>query len=193
MTQIDCIITAAGLSSRMGQWKMILPWRGGTILDASIKNALQFCSRVILVSGFRHRELEQRYMHNKDILIVHNPDYASGLLSSMKAGAAQVNTEYCFLSHGDLPCLHEKIFNELWWLRGDFALMPCYNHQPGHPILLTRDCLQQAVRLNNVHSMRDALTAGKYQYCEINYPEIIFDIDTPEDFLALQQTNKRGN
>ncbi|WP_152906355.1 NTP transferase domain-containing protein, partial [Klebsiella aerogenes] len=37
MKQVDCIITAAGLSSRMGQWKMMLPWRGTTILDASIK------------------------------------------------------------------------------------------------------------------------------------------------------------
>ncbi|EOZ0340271.1 molybdenum cofactor cytidylyltransferase, partial [Escherichia coli] len=26
MSAIDCIITAAGLSSRMGQWKMMLPW-----------------------------------------------------------------------------------------------------------------------------------------------------------------------
>ncbi|EKB0517553.1 molybdenum cofactor cytidylyltransferase, partial [Escherichia coli] len=27
MSAIDCIITAAGLSSRMGQWKMMLPWQ----------------------------------------------------------------------------------------------------------------------------------------------------------------------
>ncbi len=39
MSAIDCIITAAGLSSRMGQWKMMLPWEQGTILDTSIKNA----------------------------------------------------------------------------------------------------------------------------------------------------------
>ncbi|MGQ7144577.1 molybdenum cofactor cytidylyltransferase, partial [Escherichia sp. SS-MK2] len=25
MSALDCIITAAGLSSRMGQWKMMLP------------------------------------------------------------------------------------------------------------------------------------------------------------------------
>ncbi|NGD67297.1 NTP transferase domain-containing protein, partial [Serratia marcescens] len=53
MSAIDCIITAAGLSSRMGQWKMMLPWQQGTILDTSIKNALQFCSRIILVTGYR--------------------------------------------------------------------------------------------------------------------------------------------
>ncbi|MDE8740011.1 NTP transferase domain-containing protein, partial [Escherichia coli] len=53
MSAIDCIITAAGLSSRMGQLKMMLPWEQGTILDTSIKNALQFCSRINLVTGYR--------------------------------------------------------------------------------------------------------------------------------------------
>lgn len=187
MTPIDCIITAAGLSSRMGQWKMSLPWRNGTMLDASIKNALQFCSRVILVTGFRHQELAQRYIHHPDILIVNNPDYLIGLFSSIQAGATRVSTEYCFLTHGDLPCLHHAIFNNLWSLRGKYALMPNYHGQPGHPILLPRENLLQATALTDMRSMRAALLAGEYRLCEMNHPEIILDIDTPEDFAALQK------
>ena len=61
MSAIDCIITAAGLSSRMGQWKMMLPWEQGTILDTSIKNALQFCSRIILVTGYRGEPEQYHY------------------------------------------------------------------------------------------------------------------------------------
>lgn len=64
---VDCIITAAGLSSRMGKWKMMLPWRDGTILDASIKNALQFCSRIIVVTGFRGEALQARYCNWKNV------------------------------------------------------------------------------------------------------------------------------
>ena len=67
MSAIDCIITAAGLSSRMGQWKMMLPWEQGTILDTSIKNALQFCSRIILVTGYRGNELHERYANQSNI------------------------------------------------------------------------------------------------------------------------------
>lgn len=33
----DCLITAAGLSSRMGAWKLMLPYRQSTILDESLK------------------------------------------------------------------------------------------------------------------------------------------------------------
>ena len=99
MSAIDCIITAAGLSSRMGQWKMMLPWEQGTILDTSIKNALQFCSRIILVTGYRGNELHERYANQSNITIIHNPDYAQGLLTSVKAAVPAVQTEHCFLTH----------------------------------------------------------------------------------------------
>lgn len=170
---------------------MILPWQGGTMLDASIKNARQFCSRIILVTGFRHQELAQRYIREPDLLVVYNPDYETGLFSSIQAGAAHTQSEYCFLTHGDLPCLHPSIFNNLWHLRGDYALMPHYQGKPGHPVLLPRQRLLEAARLTHLPSMRDALMAGEYRFCEMNQPEIVFDIDTPEDFAALQNQAKR--
>lgn len=84
----------------MGQWKMMLPWQQGTILDTSIKNALQFCSRIILVTGYRGNELHERYANQSNITIIHNPDYAQGLLTSVKAAVPAVQTEHCFLTHG---------------------------------------------------------------------------------------------
>jgi molybdenum cofactor cytidylyltransferase len=186
MQHIDCIITAAGLSSRMGQWKMMLPWQQGTILDASIKNAMQFCSRIILVTGFRSAELHARYANTDNLLLVDNPDYAEGLFSSVVAGASRVESEYCFVTHGDIPCLNKKIFNKLWALRGDYALIPHHNGTPGHPVLLNHATLHTAVHQHHTRSMRSALLAGKHRCIELEEPEIIFDIDTPEDFINLQ-------
>ncbi|MDF7729618.1 NTP transferase domain-containing protein, partial [Enterobacter hormaechei subsp. steigerwaltii] len=125
-----------GLSSRMGQWKMMLPWQQGTILDTSIKNALQFCSRIILVTGYRGNELHERYANQSNITIIHNPDYAQGLLTSVKAAVPAVQTEYCFLTHGDMPTLTIDIFSKIWSLRNDGAILPLHNGIPGHPILV---------------------------------------------------------
>lgn len=130
MSAIDCIITAAGLSSRMGQWKMMLPWEQGTILDTSIKNALQFCSRIILVTGYRGNELHERYANQSNITIIHNPDYAQGLLTSVKAAVPAVQTEHCFLTHGDMPTLTIDIFRKIWSLRNDGAILPLHNGIP---------------------------------------------------------------
>ena len=173
MSAIDCIITAAGLSSRMGQWKMMLPWQQGTILDTSIKNALQFCSRIILVTGYRGNELHERY--------------AQGLLTSVKAAVPAVKTEYCFLTHGDMPTLTIDIFRKIWSLRNDGAILPLHNGIPGHPILVSKPCLMQAIQRPNVTNMRQALLMGDHYSVEIENAEIILDIDTPDDFITAKE------
>lgn len=190
MPAVDCIITAAGLSSRMGKWKMMLPWHGGTILDASIKNALQFCNRVILVSGHRATEIHKRYANQPNIIITYNPDYAQGLFTSIKVAATAVRSEYCFITHGDMPELNRDIFRKIWALRNDSALIPCYQGQPGHPILLSKKCLLQAISQPNVNSMRQALLRGKHNIAEMNDPRITLDIDTQEDFINAQNRHK---
>ncbi|EFD9149364.1 molybdenum cofactor cytidylyltransferase, partial [Escherichia coli] len=181
MSAIDCIITAAGLSSRMGQWKMMLPWQQGTILDTSIKNALQFCSRIILVTGYRGNELHERYANQSNITIIHNPDYAQGLLTSVKAAVPAVQTEHCFLTHGDMPTLTIDIFRKIWSLRNDGAILPLHNGIPGHPILVSKPCLMQAIKRPNITNMRQALLMGAHYSVEVENAEIILDIDTPDD------------
>lgn len=187
MPVVDCIITAAGLSSRMGKWKMMLPWNDGVILDASIKNALQFCSRVILVTGYRASELHNRYAHHTQIVMIYNPDYTQGLLTSVKSAATAVESEYCFITHGDMPELNADIYNKIWMLRSDSALIPSYQGQPGHPIVLSRKCLIQATLQREVNSMRQALLRGPYNIVEIDDARITWDIDTPDDFFNAQK------
>lgn len=187
MPDIDCIITAAGLSSRMGKWKMMLPWQEGTILDASIKNALQFCSRIILVTGHRADELHHRYANLSNITITHNPEYAHGLFSSIQTAATAVSSEYCFITHGDMPSLNVNIFSKLWSLRNNGALIPYYKGMPGHPVLLPKTCLIQALSQPNVSSMRQALLAGEHYTIEMTEAGVTLDIDTPEDFINAQK------
>ncbi|MEC9821743.1 molybdenum cofactor cytidylyltransferase [Escherichia marmotae] len=187
MPAIDCIITAAGLSSRMGQWKMMLPWQQGTILDASIKNALQFCSRIILVTGFRANELHHHYAHTANITLIYNPDYEQGLLTSVKAAAHKVQTEHCFITHGDMPTLNRDIFLKIWQLRNSGAILPLHNGIPGHPILISKSSLMQAIQRPNVINMRQALRMGEHYSVEMENEEIILDIDTPDDFINAQK------
>jgi molybdenum cofactor cytidylyltransferase len=43
----QCVMLAAGLSSRMGKWKMMMPWGEGTILDSALpapwRSAIGWC------------------------------------------------------------------------------------------------------------------------------------------------------
>lgn len=93
---IECVMLAAGLSSRMGDWKMMLPWGAGTLLDSALRSAFSLCDRVILVTGHRGDELARYYRGQPAITLVHNPDYASGMFSSVKCGAAAVTSRRFF-------------------------------------------------------------------------------------------------
>ena len=45
------IVLAAGLSERMGRNKLLLPFRNEPIIIHTIRNALEFSDRVIVVTG----------------------------------------------------------------------------------------------------------------------------------------------
>lgn len=183
--QCDCIITAAGLSSRMGAWKMMLPYGSGTILDASLKNALAFCSRIILVVGHRGAELAACYGNRPDILIVHNPDYEQGLGSSIRCALAASDADYLFISHGDLPCIPRYVYHQLWLARGGEVLFPTWQGEAGHPVLLPKSLARELAAAPVQQSVRRWLQGHPHRMVPVDSPAILFDVDTPERYQAL--------
>lgn len=181
----DCIITAAGLSSRMGSWKMMLPYCQSTILDESLKNALAFCDRVILVVGHRGDELEARYGGRDDILVVHNPDYEQGLGSSIRCALAASDADYLFISHGDLPCIPRDVYQQLWQARGHDALFPTHRGEAGHPVLLPKSLARMLATAPVQMSVRRWLQGHPHRFVPVESPAILFDVDTPARYQAL--------
>lgn len=184
--QADCIILAAGLSSRMGSWKLTLPYQGKILLDSALGYALTVCSRVILVVGYRGEVLQKRYCKMPSIQIVHNPDYRQGLLSSIQAGLAFLKHGHFFISHGDMPYLYPRFYRALWFYRRHDVVFLGDKHMSGHPVLLSKKVvpfLQQALPDS---SARQVL-AGVADTYYLGFPdsEIHRDIDTSQDYAKL--------
>ena len=182
---IDCVMPAAGLSSRMGQWKLMLPYQGQTILDQSIENALSFCNRVILVAGHRGEELQQRYQHQTDVLVVMNPHYQQGMFGSIQLGVEQVRGAHFFICHGDMPCIGEGIYQQLWQQRGDYTLFPGTTIKGGHPVLLSRVLIDEIVSKPLTGKMKAVINRHDVHYLNMTVPAIYQDVDTPEAYQAL--------
>lgn len=176
---------AAGLSSRMGDWKLMLPYRDGVILDASIDNALGFCSRVILVGGYRFEELAARYHDREHVTVLYNPEYQLGMFRSIQVGVAEVRSEHFFITHGDMPCISPQIYRTMWQQRSDATLFPGHPDQPGHPVLLHKTIIPSVLAASPQGSMRQLITEGAVHYLSLTEDAIWRDIDTPKAYQAL--------
>ncbi len=86
---IATIVLAAGLSSRMGANKLLLPLGEISVLESVIKTLKQ-CSLgpIILVTG-RDFEATGAIGEKYDITVVHNPDFAQGQTTSIMVGLCQ--------------------------------------------------------------------------------------------------------
>ncbi|MEI6859714.1 MAG: NTP transferase domain-containing protein [Shewanella sp.] len=182
---IDCVMPAAGLSSRMGEWKMMLAYRHHTILDQSIDNALSFCSRVILVVGHRGQELVERYRGRPNVLVVINEQFTQGMFTSIQVGVAQVNSEHFFITHGDMPNIGADVFRSMWQLRGEVSLFPGDIKNSGHPVLLPSSLAMAIIEAPNSSKMKSIINRQTVAYMGLTTPVIHQDIDTPEIYQTL--------
>lgn len=183
---IECVIPAAGLSSRMGRWKLLLPYQGQTILDVSINHALCFCSRVIVVAGFRAQELIQRYIHDPRINVVINPHYHDGMFSSIQIGIRAVSSDYFFITHGDMPCINISVFAKLWQSRGQQVIFPGNKSHSGHPVLLPKQIIATILAQSSNSKMKPLIMQFGACYLGLTADDGIYlDIDTPTKYQLL--------
>jgi len=140
MTRIQLIITAAGLSRRQPPNKLLMPFGDKTVIETTVGNFINTNMDIAVVTGHQRERIEslliQRFSDR--ITIVHNPDYASGLASSIKTGIAHQASEpdyWCFCN-GDKPFIKpvtiELLITELEH-RKPQILIPTFQDQPGHP------------------------------------------------------------
>jgi molybdenum cofactor cytidylyltransferase len=190
MQALDCVLLAAGASSRMDLWKMTLPFGVGTVIEASVRAALEVCGRVILVAGFRAEELIELFRGRDRVLPVVNERYAEGMFSSVRCGVAQVRSERFYLSLGDMPRVGAEVYRELAAQPAVDAVIPKYRGKKGHPLLLSVAVARAVLSCEAggglpEPTLRDVLAELPTLTVPVDDPHILHDIDTTEDYRAL--------
>jgi molybdenum cofactor cytidylyltransferase len=190
MKAFDCVLLAAGASSRMERWKLTLPFGAGTVVEASVRAALEVCGRVILVTGFRAGELNELFRGCTRVLPVVNERYAEGMFSSIRCGAAQVRSERFYLSLGDMPRVGSDVYRALAAQPAVEAVIPKYRGKKGHPLLLSAAVARAVLSWEpgaaaQEPTLRDVLAELPALTVPVDDPYILHDIDTAEDYRAL--------
>lgn len=179
---VDCIIPAAGYSSRMGRWKPELPVADGcSLLENAINTALNICERVIIVGGFRFGDLQDMLASYENLIILHNPDYENGMLSSVQTGLMAVEQNF-FITPVDMPGIREIHYIKLFeYLPGGQVVRPVFEEKPGHPILCP---LSYKEKILNCRGSRLINELRHWDVLKLPWGDdsVIADLDTPEDY-----------
>lgn len=182
----DCVVPAAGKSARMERWKLLLPVGADTVVARSVRNALGFCSRVILVTGFRGEELRRLFDDWPAVTTVQNPEYSSGMFSSIRAGVRHVRSERFFVALADMPFIRPDVFRALAAVpaspAGSSAARPYYQGNKGHPVLLSHMIIDKILQFDNSHTMQDVLRSVSMYRLATDDKGVLMDIDTPQDY-----------
>jgi molybdenum cofactor cytidylyltransferase len=182
---LDCVLLAAGRSSRTTEWKMLLPCGGATVLEASVDTALAVCARAVVVAGFRAAELVRLFRGRERVEVVVNPRYEEGMFSSVCRGAAAVRTPRFFLALGDMPLVSAETYRVLLAAPAVDAVIPKHLGKKGHPLLLSGGVARAVATAPPGASLRDVLASVATLLVPVEDPHVLHDIDTDEDFRTL--------
>ena len=193
MGEAVAILLAAGESRRMGQLKALLPWQGDTLLGCQVSSLLQAgISQVVVVLGHKRDRLLPLLEGQDRVFPVFNPDYQAGKTTSIKTGlrarqAADAQT--LVLLNVDQPRTSETISTLLSKHESSNCLItiPVFQGKGGHPIILDDSLLPELLEIAEAsQGIRAVVRKHKerMQRVEMDTPEILWDLNTPEQYQA---------
>jgi molybdenum cofactor cytidylyltransferase len=191
------IVLAGGLSSRMKEFKPLLPLGEATVTDHVITTFLSAGVDVLLVAGYRHDEITAG-IQKRDITIVYNPDYEKGMFSSIQAGIRRLESKHqaFFILPVDIPLVRPATIRRLMAAAAaDPARIfyPVFGGKRGHPPLIPCSLAPAILGWGENGGLKAVLHSQEKLAREIPVADsfILFDVDTPEDYVRLLERFRR--
>jgi molybdenum cofactor cytidylyltransferase len=194
-TRISAIVLAAGMSTRMGQQKLLLPWGKETVISQIIGTIQKAgLTQIIVVTGKDDRELNS-ILSQLPITQVTNSDYANGsMVTSLQKGLAAIqdkNVVAVIIFLGDQPTVQVDTIRsiiEAYIKSGSDIVVPSFQLHQGHPWLIDRKLWGEIQGLTLENTMKDFLAHRKksIQYVIVDSPTVLQDMDTPEEFRKIK-------
>lgn len=181
---------AAGAAARMGQLKQLLAYRGRTLLQHSIEQALGAgFDPVVVVVGSNGQMLSEA-IADEPVEIVFNARWETGMGSSITAGMRALITKdevphAVAILVADQPLIEAKhltAMRELLSTAGGPIVAAQYSGTIGVPALFTQELFGALSSLQPEAGARSLLRSSGADVTPFPLPEGAVDIDTPEEF-----------
>ncbi len=197
MIRFAAIVLAAGRASRMGENKLVAELGGKAIVRRAAEAAVASkASPVIVVTG-HERERVEAALSGLGVVIVHNPRYADGMSTSLKAGLAALppNVEAVAILLGDMPevegTLVDKLAAAIDPAGKKLIAIPVREGRQGNPVVWARALFPELAKIEGDHGAKSLIAARRAVVAEVPADAGAFsDVDTPEALAALRARQK---
>ncbi|HEY5533385.1 MAG TPA: nucleotidyltransferase family protein [Ignavibacteria bacterium] len=183
--KVEAIVLAAGYSSRFPEFKPLIKFGNKTLLERTIDNLYDVCSRIIVVCGFRADDIKKILVKYEKADIVINENYSEGMFSSILAGAKQIKGDRFFVVPADMPLIKEKTYIHLLEENKDIVI-PVYKKKKGHPVLMKSKIISELLKEEKDSNFSKFIKKKNFKILEVDDAGILTDIDTYEDFEKIK-------
>jgi molybdenum cofactor cytidylyltransferase len=205
---VRAIVLAAGASSRMGRPKAGLPLDTGadTFLSRIIRTlSAAGLPEVVIVTGAEMAAVRAAAGRaDRRVRFVHNPDWPTGQLSSLKAGLSDVDVtvEAALVTLVDIPLVSAETVRRVlrrWRETGAAIVRPARGALHGHPVIFDRSLFGELRAADPAVGAKSVVRAHQDQIIEVPSEDdgAFIDLDTVEEYRAVvgdePQMNADGN
>jgi len=192
---VGAIVLAAGESRRMGkQNKLTLPV-GGSPMVARVIDALEgsHVQRILVVTGHEPERIREA-LAGRQVELVHNPDYADGIATSIRAGieALDDDVDGALMALADMPWVGTEVINRLVDAFASAAelsiFIPMFGSKRGNPVLWGSQHFPELLALRGDVGGKALFHRHSSSICyvDVESPGVHVDVDTPEALHELE-------
>jgi molybdenum cofactor cytidylyltransferase len=207
MSEIAAVILAAGRSTRFTanssqetkQSKLLAALRGKPLVRHVAEAALASRARpIIVVTGHLAAEIEAA-LADLDVRFIFNPDYRTGMSSSLKAGVAALpaTATGALILLADMPFVSGALIDLIIATfehgfepspQTPLAAAPVRAGLRGNPVLISRDLFGAIANLQGDCGARALVEAagGRLLECMVDDDATLIDIDTQEALRRVE-------
>jgi molybdenum cofactor cytidylyltransferase len=184
------IILAAGASLRMGKLKQTLSWKNEALVRHVARTALDSGLKpVLVVTGYAAGQV-QAALEGLNVCLVHNPDWAEGQSSSVKAGLRCLpeGTGAAMFLLADQPQTPARLVRSLVELHSRTLAplaAPQIQGQRANPVLFDKAVFPDLLKLSG--DIGGRVLFSHYPVAWLPWHDLAstLDVDTPEDYQRL--------
>ncbi len=199
--RIAAVVLAAGRSTRMGGPNKLLAEIGGRPLVRIVaEEALKSRARPVIVVTGHQRDQVEAALKGLDVQIVHNPNFADGLSTSVKTGLAAVpqSADGAIVCLGDMPQVRAGLIDKLLEAfdpeRSALVVIPVIAGKRGNPVVWSRRFFPELMALDGDVGARNMIARYVEAVAEVPLADTaaLVDVDTPEALAEVKAELERA-